>query len=307
MRILAHIHTLNDAAVIERLIAALHHQTRRPDAILIVDNASTDDTLDRVFPDDVAIIRNTENLGTSGAIRIGLAYALEHGFDWTWIFDADSIPDPSALEKLLVFFADLSPSQQKKTCFLAGWPLTDSGDIKQQPMLIGEAIEIAPLTRTRESTECDCVLWSGSLFRMSAVREIGLPSADYVLDIAEIEYGYRARQKGFTSYIIHDSIIHHDVGRPSGAVMREYRLGRLGVTFYELSPPRTYYSIRNVIYFWLYQHKPRHLSRALHWAAWRALPLGINFIVRPRHYGMQFLACLRGIWHGLTGNMTARY
>jgi GT2 family glycosyltransferase len=35
---------------------------------------------------------------------MGFAHALEHGFDWVWIFDADSVPEPDALEKLLAFF-----------------------------------------------------------------------------------------------------------------------------------------------------------------------------------------------------------
>ena len=50
MRVLGHIHTMNDAAVIEQALEGLRRQTRPPDALLIVDNASTDATLDRIFP-----------------------------------------------------------------------------------------------------------------------------------------------------------------------------------------------------------------------------------------------------------------
>src|SRR5437870_11256783 len=98
MRVLAHVITFNDAAVIEQALDGLRRQTRPADAILIVDNASTDATLDRPFPENATIIRNPENLGTSGAIRIGFAYAVDRGFDWTWVFDADSVPEPDALE-----------------------------------------------------------------------------------------------------------------------------------------------------------------------------------------------------------------
>jgi rhamnopyranosyl-N-acetylglucosaminyl-diphospho-decaprenol beta-1,3/1,4-galactofuranosyltransferase len=67
MRVLAHIHTYNEAGFIERALAALQQQTRPLDAIVIVDNASTDGTVDRAFPENVTVIRNSTNLGTSGA------------------------------------------------------------------------------------------------------------------------------------------------------------------------------------------------------------------------------------------------
>src|SRR4051794_27424981 len=104
MRVLAHIHTFNDADIIDRALDAVQNQTRPVDAVLLVDNASTDGTLDRVFPECVTVIHNPDNFGTSGAVRIGLSYALEHGFDWMWILDADSIPEPDALEKMLELY-----------------------------------------------------------------------------------------------------------------------------------------------------------------------------------------------------------
>ncbi|MGH9865474.1 MAG: hypothetical protein ACRD4H_08700, partial [Candidatus Acidiferrales bacterium] len=135
----------------------------------------------------------------------------------------------------------------------------------------------------------------------------GLPSADYVLDIAEIEYGYRARQLGFASYVVHNNAIRHDVGRNPGAAPRRYRLGPIQFTFRETPPIRTYYGVRNMLYFWLYQHKPPRMTWPLRWVAWRTALLILNFVIRPGDQGPQILACFRGIWHGVTGNMAARY
>jgi hypothetical protein len=33
----------------------------------------------------------------------------------------------------------------------------------------------------------------------------------------------------------------------------------------------------------------------------------VNFLRRPRNHGPQIRACVRGIWHGVTGNVAARY
>lgn len=308
MRVLAHVHTFNDAEVIDQVLEGLQHQTQPADAILIVDNASTDGTLDRAFPNNVTINRNPENLGTSGTVRVGFAHALENGFDWVWILDADSVPEPDALRNLLVFFKLLPPEKQQEVCFLASRSQTVAGEIKERPIsLAGTAIRSVSLANAEESTQCDCVLWSGSLYRTDAVARIGLPAADYMIDMVELEYGYRARQLGFASYIVHNSVVRHDVGRGAGTAPRRYRLGPIGFTFIETSPLRTYYGSRNIIYFLLYQYKPRRVALALHQAAWRVAPLTLNFALRPRNYRAQILACFRGIWHGVTGNMAARY
>src|SRR5262249_15132325 len=115
MRVLAHIHTFNEADVIEQAVAGIERQTTRPDALIIVDNGSTDGTLDRAFPEWVTIIRNPENLGVSGSIRNGITYAFEHGFDWIWILDADAVADPDALSTMLHEYASWPCSWQEET------------------------------------------------------------------------------------------------------------------------------------------------------------------------------------------------
>ena len=90
MKILGQICTFNFEDTIERSVGALLAQTRPLDEILIVDNDSTDGTLDRTFPHRVRVIRHDENLGTSGASATALRYGIEHGDDWVWIFDGDS-------------------------------------------------------------------------------------------------------------------------------------------------------------------------------------------------------------------------
>ena len=261
MRVLVHIHTLNDEAVIEQTLEGLRRQTRPPDGIIIVDNGSTDTTLNRTFPNGVTVVRNSMNLGTSGAIIIGFAHALEHGFDWTWVFDADSVPEPDALENLLAFFEHLSPSERERVCFLACRLMNAEGEVRHRPMMLTDStIKYMPVEEEAAATKSRLAS-SGlaRLFQMSAVAKIGLPSEDYVLDLAEFEYGYRARQLGYKSYLVHNGITHQDVGRPPGVVVtRVWNIGRLKLKFLELSPLRTYYYSRNLLYFFGFVPMQRH-------------------------------------------------
>src|SRR5208282_4304164 len=118
MRILAYTHTFNDADVIEQTMAALLRQTRAVDEILVVDNASTDDTLKQPCLKHATVLRLPENTGTSGAICMGFRYALEHDYDWIWIFDPDGLPEPDGLEKMLDLHAGWPRSQQDVTAFI---------------------------------------------------------------------------------------------------------------------------------------------------------------------------------------------
>lgn len=309
MRVLAHIHTLNDEAVVEQALAGLRRQTRPPDGVVLVDNGSTDGTLNRTFPDGVTVVRNSANLGTSGAIVQGFIHALKQHYDWTWVFDADSVPEPDALQNLLAFFERLPRSELEKICFLACRLMNAEGEVRHQPTVFTDrSIKFAPMEGGKgRHTRCDYFLWTGSLFRMQAVAEIGLPSVNYVLDDAEMEYGYRARRLGFTSYIVHDSITHQDVGRRPGVdVTRVWSLGRFQLRFVEISPIRTYYHARNWVYFWLYQCRPlrpRGVVKVLAHSLW----FPAIFLLRPVSHRKQLAACVRGLWDGLTAHMERRY
>ena len=141
---------------------------------------------------------------------------------------------------------------------------------------------------------------------MPAVAKIGLPSADYVMDLGELEYGYRARELGFSSYVVFNSVLHQDVGRKPGVTARIFRLGPLSFRLYEMSPLRCYYHVRNMLYFWLYQCRPRRPRRVVRTIV-HAIVFPRTFAVRPLSHNRHLIACLRGLWDGLTGNMAARY
>jgi GT2 family glycosyltransferase len=306
MHVLAHIHTHNEAAFIEQALHALQRQTRPPDAIIIVDNVSTDGTLDRFFPENVTVIRNAVDLGTAGSVGVGLAYALQHEFDWIWVLDADSVPEPDALENLLGFFERLSTSQREGVFFLA-CRLAGSGKDGHLPIVLTRSgIEFVPLDADAEYCRCDCFIWSGSLFQMPSVAKVGLPSADYFMDLSELEYGYRAQRLGLSGYIVSGAMLHQDVGRPAGVTVRTWRFGPLSFRLLELSPLRCYYHVRNMLYFWLYQcrpYRPLWVFRSI----LHAIFYPRTFAVRPISHGRHLIACYRGAWDGLTGRMERRY
>ncbi|MBC7389869.1 MAG: glycosyltransferase family 2 protein [Opitutaceae bacterium] len=102
MKVLAIIVTYNGAQWIQKCISSLMENTLVPE-ILIVDNASTDNTLEIVSKDfpTVEIIKSRENLGFGKANNIGLKKALEEQMDYAFLLNQDAWADPNTIEKLI--------------------------------------------------------------------------------------------------------------------------------------------------------------------------------------------------------------
>lgn len=308
MRVLVHMHTMNDMDVIRGSVAAVMAQTRPVDGLLIVDNASSDGTPDVAFPPITMTIRNRVNLGTSGAVAQGLAYGLENGFDWVWTLDADSAPHPDALQILLEFHASLSPEAQRRTAWVASLPVNQHDGKPRHGLnfVPGHVVE-APREPGAQWYACDCTIWSGTLFRIAAVREIGLPSSDYVLDFGEAEYGYRCQQAGYGSYIHLSSIIDHDIGGTPSSAFLSRKFGPLRIPNLNVPPIRAYYIVRNNLYFWLHQYRgPRRLYVAL-LRLYKAAKLIANALLIPEGKLRMLVACLRGYRDGVLGHIQNRY
>jgi len=103
----------NRARLLDECLSALNAQTRRPDSLVIVDNASTDGALQvaRDFagrtPIPAHILELRENTGGAGGFCAGIAYAVANGSaepgiaEYVWLMDDDTVPTPTALEQLL--------------------------------------------------------------------------------------------------------------------------------------------------------------------------------------------------------------
>lgn len=95
--------TYNRRELLRECLHSVVGQTRRPDHVLVVDNASTDGTRDMLreeFP-DVEVLALAQNEGSSGGFHAAFAAGAERGFDWLWGMDDDTIPAHDALEQLL--------------------------------------------------------------------------------------------------------------------------------------------------------------------------------------------------------------
>jgi GT2 family glycosyltransferase len=93
--------TRNRKVLLAECIRGLLGQTHPVDAIVVLDNASTDGTREHLAAegllDRVRFERREENTGGAGGYREGVRLLQETGCDWLWLMDDDAEPRPDAL------------------------------------------------------------------------------------------------------------------------------------------------------------------------------------------------------------------
>lgn len=105
MKVCAVVVTFNRKEMLALTLAALENQTRPLDKILVINNASTDDTQDyldhRKFTRPASILHLTTNTGGAGGFSSGIERAYQEDFDAIWLMDDDTVPTDTALAELL--------------------------------------------------------------------------------------------------------------------------------------------------------------------------------------------------------------
>jgi glycosyltransferase involved in cell wall biosynthesis len=99
-RIVAVVPALNEAAVIAKVVDEIRAADPRID-VVVVDDASTDDTAGSARSRGATVLRLPFNVGIGGAVQTGFKYAVEHGYRVAVRLDGDGQHDASEIPKLL--------------------------------------------------------------------------------------------------------------------------------------------------------------------------------------------------------------
>ncbi len=265
--------TYNRAAHLRPLIEQVLAQTRPPDEIIVIDNASIDDTPAVVAAfAGVRYVRFPENQGSAGGYREGVRLAFEKN-DLSWLLDDDLLVSPDALATLIRWEETLSASESV-------------GALRS---FAGTKIDSDQPIRTTGFA------WRGALLRKSAAEAVGLPRRDYFLYGEDIEYALRLTRAGYAIYLIPASRV---LKRPTEDKEEIRFLGRVTVVYKDAF--RLYYATRNQCNIFLEYRDLSNLFRTFLYLAKVIALLGIN---RQNASRFRIEAIVRGIRDGLTGRL----
>lgn len=192
LRVVAVVVAWNRAELLKETLDGLAAQTRPLDGLVVVDNASTDDTpaLVAEHPAVTDVVTMSENMGGAGGFAAGIARAVNWGADLVWIMDDDTIPTPTALEVLLRTREEY-PGEPALLACRADWidgrehPMNAP---RERFMISRELREHASAVGARHIRTASFV---AILMDARAICEEGLPQADYFLWNDDFEYTAR--------------------------------------------------------------------------------------------------------------------
>ena len=199
-KVIAVVVTYNRQALLSECITALRSQSRPLDAILIVNNGSTDGTEHWLAGQTDLICINQQNVGSSGGFNTGINRGYEMGYDWIWCMDDDGYPKEDALENLLA--AD-------DGCLrLLNCAVIDKEDKKT-------FVWKTQQYKTLDEVDCKIIEgighpFNGTMLHRRIIERAGVPKAKYFLWGDETEYYYRiVKQNEIPVCTVANSIHYH--------------------------------------------------------------------------------------------------
>jgi GT2 family glycosyltransferase len=216
--------TYNRADLLVDLLAGLAALERPADAVIVVDNASTDHTA-QVLAEWVStgptgpagtgarqVIRSAENTGGAGGFHAGLRAAYQQGFDRIWLMDDDVVPAPDCLTVLLAQDPDHAD------CLMSVRESTDGSliELAATRFDLRNPLAIKPKTASvvttypdrasmPERVELENVAFEGFMVHRRVVERIGLPDPTYFIFYDDVDYALRARRAGFRIWAVRDA------------------------------------------------------------------------------------------------------
>lgn len=234
-KIVAVVVTYNRKQLLMECINSLLAQSYKDLDILIVDNDSNDGTKDyamNISNGRVKYINTEKNLGGAGGFQFGINEGVKRGYDYLWLMDDDSIPEPSALENLI-----------KQSAELGNWGFLSSKTLWKDHTICKMNVPKTGIYSKLQSfsgfnKRIMMATFVSFFVRADVVKEVGLPIKEFFIWADDLEYSRRISRK-YPCYFIPSSVVIHKCSSNNGSNIATDQAKRL---------PRYKFAYRNEVY-----------------------------------------------------------
>ncbi len=237
----------NAGDYLTKCLEALNLQTRMPNRIILVDNASTDGSLDGLEQrfHRVEFIRLDYNSGFAAANN--LAIQRVDDCEWVALLNPDAFAEPEWLENL-VRAAERYPDEQffgsKMLCYGNPSQIDGTGDVYHASGLAWRRGHGQRDTESPEETPLFSPCAAAALYKRQVVLDAGGFDEDYFCYQEDVDLGFRLTLLGYKGRYIPDAVVEH-VGWGTTKTRSDFSI---------------YYGHRNLIWTFV-KNTPRPLLR----------------------------------------------
>jgi GT2 family glycosyltransferase len=202
----------NSGEVLKKCLQKLGAQTFRNFRTIVVDNASSDESIDWLKTDrnQFCLISNRRNMGFAAANNLAIREAKT---EWVALLNPDAFPEPEWLSGLMAA-ARTNPEYSffASQLISAGNPrmLDGAGDVYHASGLVWRRGHgRTEWTGMDESREVFSPCAAAALYRRSALLEVGGFDEDFFCYAEDVDLGFRLRLAGYRCLYVPQAVVFH--------------------------------------------------------------------------------------------------
>lgn len=256
----------NGGRFLDRCLSAVQAQTVIPNEILLVDNASSDGSLDivRRFP-SVRVLQQEMNLGFARGNNVAIQASAGES-EWVALLNPDAFPDPHWLEAMLsatrnypafdVFGARLVKAQDPAILDGEG----DAFHISGLVWRIGHGKLLASCSGRYREVFSPCA--AAALYRRNVLLKVGGFDEDFFCYVEDVDMGFRLRLAGHKSLYVPDAVVHHVGSATTGGQHSDFSMyhghrnlvwtfvkDMPGILFWLMLPVHLFMNLGSILWF----------------------------------------------------------
>lgn len=202
--------TYNRPEYLVRCLAAVLRQSRKPDHVIVVDNCSDAPTAEAIAKFDdptISVARIEPNVGSAGAVNVGVAAARRLGASHVWMGDDDAFPADDCFQlQLKSLLAD-----ERDVATALVYADDNSGDLTYPWMVDGKITYDAKIVLRNglDVVNKFPTFWGTAMAPLTLFDRLGPIKSECFIWGDEIEYSQRIRKARLRFSIVPGAIAYH--------------------------------------------------------------------------------------------------
>lgn len=216
-------------------LESLRAQTWQDFEVLLLDDASTDDSVQRLQSaahGQVVFLPQKENRGFAAVNNLGMRRALADGADWVMLLNNDTVCAPDMLEKLMTQTPPEGVSCPKmlfmdppdEIWFAGGTLDRRTGKVVH----LGGHAKDGPAYS--EKKQVGFITFCCVLLPRSVIEKVGYLDEDLFMYCEDVDYCIRLTEAGVPLWYLPDAVLHHKAGGTAGGMLSVYYITRNTLT-----------------------------------------------------------------------------